>query len=199
MPIRFGLILSIGVQIGPAFGVHPLGWTDVTPINRRRRPGACGWQRSASASGRKSRTLRFLCASKNRRAHWISEHLRCHLPRPDYRVVAKHNFHLSTRSPSSSRTAASLATAFDQFRRPRTLALGHVKTPLPGVGTTARRATQTPRRPNGAGAARGASRSGQRPCLPCTLCLRRKSSAKSRRSERGSLLAILSAALKIVC
>src|SRR6266511_1617384 len=43
---------------------------------------------------------------------------------------------------------------------PRTLALGHVKTPLHGVGATARRTTQTPRRPNGAGGARGASRSG---------------------------------------
>jgi hypothetical protein len=42
----------------------------------------------------------------------------------------------------------------------RTLALGHVKTPLHGVGATARRTTQTPRRPNGAGGARGASRAG---------------------------------------
>ena len=42
--------------------------------------------------------------------------------------------------------------------RPRTLALGHVKTPLHGIGATARRTTQTPRRPNGAGGVRGASR-----------------------------------------
>src|SRR2546429_247885 len=44
--------------------------------------------------------------------------------------------------------------------RARTLALGHVKTPLHAVGATARGTTQTPRRPNGAGGARGASWSG---------------------------------------
>jgi hypothetical protein len=64
---------------------------------------------------------------------------------------------------SSARASGSLGPDFGggaRLDRPRTLALGHVKTPLHAVGATARRTTQTPRRPNGAGGARGASRSG---------------------------------------
>jgi hypothetical protein len=40
------------------------------------------------------------------------------------------------------------------------LLLDIVKAPLHGIGATARRTTQTSQRPNGAGGARGASRSG---------------------------------------
>ena len=64
---------------------------------------------------------------------------------------------------SSARASGSLGPDFGggaRLDRLRTLALGHVKTPLHAVGATARRTTQTPRRPNGAGGARGASRSG---------------------------------------
>jgi hypothetical protein len=59
-----------------------------------------------------------------------------------------------------------LGARFD--RRPCALAFGHRKTPLYGFGASARRTTQTPRRPNGAGGVRGASRlrtfGGHDPC-----------------------------------
>src|SRR6478609_6037654 len=88
---------------------------------------------------------------------------------------------------SSAHTSAGLAPDFGggaRLDRPRTLALGHVKTPLQGVGATARRTTQTPRRPNGAGGAREASQLRLGVLIPSMLRLQEKSSAKWRRYDR---------------
>jgi hypothetical protein len=55
---------------------------------------------------------------------------------------------------SSALVSAGLEPDFGggaRLHRACTLALGHVKTPLHGIDATARRTTQTPRRPNGAG------------------------------------------------